>query len=131
MSQFIEVVGAAIVKDDKILCVQRGGAMQLAHYWEFPGGKVEVGESFEEALVREIQVELCCTIEVGKQLARTPHVNASRAIILNTYLCQLVKDVPRLTEHEDLCWLHPSDLKKLAWAEADIPTVEMLISNHR
>lgn len=130
MNQYIEVVGAVIVSEGKILCVQRSEKMQLAHFWEFPGGKVEEGESFEEALVREIKEELSCLVAVGKRLARTPHATKERAIVLNTYLCKLIKYEPQLIEHEDLCWLDPADLNTLKWAEADIPTVDILMSSN-
>lgn len=129
MNHRIEVVGAVIIAEGKILCTQRSEHMKMSHLWEFPGGKVEDGESFAEALVREIREELNCSIEVGKQIARTSHVNSEASIILNTFYCKLIKDRPQLMEHEDMCWLPPSELGKLSWATADLPTVEILIQS--
>lgn len=127
MENRIEVVGAVIVNAGKILCMQRSAVMKMPLLWEFPGGKVKMGESFSEALVREIKEELDCRIEVGMQIARTSHIQKEATIILNTFYCTLMKGNPKLIEHQDMCWLTPSELQNLSWAPADIPTVEALV----
>ena len=68
MKKNIHVVGAAIIEDGKILCAQRGPSMSLPLKWEFPGGKIEPGESPEEALAREIKEEINCSIEIGEKI---------------------------------------------------------------
>ena len=66
--KLIRVVGAAIVKDGKVLCAQRGSGKTLSGYWEFPGGKIEAGETPQQALQREIEEELLCEINVDKEV---------------------------------------------------------------
>lgn len=129
MKRRIEVVGAVIVCEGKVLCAQRSAIMNTPLLWEFPGGKVKEGESFSEALEREILEELACSVEVGSQIARTSHTQNETTIILNTFYCKLLHGSPTLMEHHDICWLDPSELGQLSWAPADIPTVEMLIGN--
>ena len=131
MIRRIEVVGAVIINEGKILCAQRSATMNMPLLWEFPGGKVKSGERFEDALKREIQEELDCIISVGSQIARTSHTTQDTTIILNTFYCTLVEGTPKLIEHQDLRWLSPSDLEKLSWAPADVFTVERLRQDYK
>ncbi|MEH7383459.1 (deoxy)nucleoside triphosphate pyrophosphohydrolase [Bacillus sp. JJ1533] len=128
MPKHIYVVGAVIIKHDKILCVQRGPKNILPLKWEFPGGKIEKGESPEEALQREIKEELLCEIEVGSQIDETAHEYDFGIVHLSTYSCKLIEGAPTLTEHVALQWLTPVELSSLDWAPADIPTVHKLIN---
>ncbi|HWU23973.1 MAG TPA: (deoxy)nucleoside triphosphate pyrophosphohydrolase [Nocardioides sp.] len=121
----ITVVGAVIVSDGAVLCARRGmGA--LAGMWEFPGGKIEPGESPHEALVREIEEELGCTVTVGELVTTTTHVYDAGVLTLTTYYCELVSGTPELTEHSELAWLAPADLGRLDWAPADLPAMEVV-----
>lgn len=122
----IEVVGAVIVQDGKILCAQRGKRGNLPLTWEFPGGKVEPNETPENALQREIREELQCVVDVGEQITTTVHEYDFATISLTTFYCTLIKGTPRLTEHTALTWLSPADLQTLEWAPADIPAVEIV-----
>lgn len=122
----IEVVGAVIVRDDEILCARRGPGGETGGLWEFPGGKVEPGETPQQALRREIAEELGCTIEVGEHLTTTTHEYAAATIVLATYRCALVDGTPVPTEHAELTWLPPTELASLAWAPADVPAVGLL-----
>ena len=115
----IQVVGAAIVKDGKVLCAQRGLTKSLAGYWEFPGGKVEPGETAEQAVQREIHEELLCSIEVGYRVCTTQQTYDFGVVELTTYVCALSTGSPHLTEHQSIRWLPPSDLHELSWAPAD------------
>ena len=126
----IHVVGAVIWRDGKILCAQRGATKTLAYKWEFPGGKIERGESPEEALIREIQEEMNCDIVVGDQVEYTVHEYEFGFVHLTTFHCELVKDNWILTEHIDIKWLEPKDLHTLDWAPADIPAIQKLQSLH-
>lgn len=122
----IEVVGAVIARDGLVLCARRGPGRRMAGRWEFPGGKVEVGETPEAALAREIAEELGCRIRVGEIVARAVHDDGLGAVVLTTYRCDLVDGEPSTTEHEELRWLPPAALAALEWAPADFPTVEVL-----
>lgn len=126
MAKLIEVVGAVIVRDGRVLCAQRGSGSALAGKWEFPGGKVEVGESPHDALVRELTEELLCDVVVGDLLTTTVHEYDFATISLTTFMCELREGDPVLTEHQDAVWLAPDELHALDWAPADLPAVALL-----
>jgi 8-oxo-dGTP diphosphatase len=119
----IDVVGAVIVVDGAVLCVQRGAEGHLAGLWEFPGGKIEAGETPREALAREIREELRCEVTVGEVVTTTVHDYDVATVSLTTFFCDLVAGTPRLTEHQRLVWVDPAELQSLEWAPADIPAV--------
>lgn len=123
----IEVVGAVILRDGCVFCVQRSSAQSLPGMWEFPGGKVERGETPAAALTREIDEELGCRVAVGGRVARTVHEYDFATIDLTTYYCELIKSEPTLREHAASCWLPPHRLADLDWAPADIPAVEEVV----
>ena len=125
----IEVVGAVIVRDGLIFCVQRGSDGSLPGMWEFPGGKIERGETAAAALEREIQEELRCRVSVGDPVTTTTHNYEFGTVRLTTYYCQLVDGNPELTEHADLRWLAPHELDDLSWAPADVPAVARIRSD--
>ncbi len=122
----IDVVGAVIVNDGLVLCAQRGASGKLPLAWEFPGGKVERGETHRQALEREIREELHCVVVVGEEITTTLHSYDFANISLTTFFCTLVSGVPRLTEHADVRWLSPKALSTLDWAPADVPAVEIV-----
>lgn len=125
VQSIVPVVGAAIVRDGAVLCAQRA-AGPLAGWWEFPGGKVEAGESAHAALRREIAEELGCSIRVGALLAVARHDAPHVSIELTTYRCVVVDGEPRALEHAELRWLPIERLGELRWAPADLPTVHAL-----
>lgn len=122
----LEVVGAVITRDGKVLCAQRGEGGQLAGAWEFPGGKLEPGEKPEAALRREILEELDCTIEVDGLVTSTTYDYDFARITLTTYWSTLTDGTPRATEHAELRWVSPADLDALDWAPADVPAVRII-----
>ncbi|WP_133725439.1 (deoxy)nucleoside triphosphate pyrophosphohydrolase [Nesterenkonia aurantiaca] len=126
MKKEINVVGAVIVDDGKILCAQRGPEGSLPDMWEFPGGKIESGETPREALQREITEELECTVQVGKKITTTTYEYDFGVVTLTTFFCELMSGTPRLIEHADVVWLRPGDLGALNWAPADIPAIEII-----
>lgn len=126
MMKQIYVVGAVIVENNKILCAQRGPDKSLPFLWEFPGGKIETGESKEVALKREIQEEMHCEIDVGEEVDHTIYTYDFGVVHLTTFLCTITKGTPVLTEHEEIKWLEPAELPDLDWAPADIPAIEKL-----
>lgn len=122
----IHVVGAVLVRDGKILAARRGDGMSLAGMWEFPGGKIEAGETPQEALRRELEEELRCRAEIGERVETTEHEYDFGVVILTTYFCTLIEGEPQLTEHAEITWLPAADLDVLEWAPADVPAVERL-----
>jgi len=127
----VEVVAAVITKDNKILCVQRGSHKYpyLAHKWEFPGGKMEKGESQEETIRREIKEELSLEIQPIKHLLSHTHHYPDFSIELHTWLCTPLSENLQLNEHQTFAWLEAKDLKALDWAEADVAVVEILMKS--
>ena len=126
MARQIRVVGAVVVKEGLVLCAQRGVDGSLPGLWEFPGGKIEPGETPAEALAREISEELGCVVEVDAEITTTTHEYDFGVVTLTTFYCTLVAGLPEASEHAAIAWLDPSDLKTLPWAPADIPAVELI-----
>ena len=123
------VVVAAVVRDgDRVLACRRAPGKDAAGRWEFPGGKVESGESPEAALGREIAEELGVRIHVGALLDRTVTARAGgRAIDLACFDCRLDGDAPvASTDHDELRWMPVERLGELDWAEADLAAVAVL-----
>lgn len=117
----IEVVAAIIIHDGKILCVQRGPAKYdyITHKWEFPGGKVEEGETKLAAIVREIREELHMDISVDAFFTTVNHTYPDFQLTMHAYLCSCPTNELTLTEHSDFKWLSKDALKDLDWAGAD------------
>ena len=128
MKRTVHVVGAAIVRDGLILCARRSADMALPGKWEFPGGKLEAGESAQEALRREISEELSVAVTVDKFVARGQHIHPKIEVILDIYICHLVHGEPQAEEHDELRWLTPNELSGLDWAVADLPAVDALVT---
>lgn len=122
----IDVVGAVILNEGRILCAQRGPVGSLAGMWEFPGGKIERGESAQQALEREILEELGCTIAVRELINTASYGYDFGTVNLTTFYCELVSGQPNATEHSALEWRSPSELDDLEWAPADLPAVEQI-----
>lgn len=123
MKRVIEVVGAVILIDGKVLCVQRGPDGSLPGMWEFPGGEIERGEAPQDALEREIVEELQCRVSVGDEVTFTAHEYDFDVVNLQTFFCELTAGSPQLVEHSQLLWSDPRDLGSLEWAPADLPAV--------
>ncbi|KZL92586.1 (deoxy)nucleoside triphosphate pyrophosphohydrolase [Clostridium magnum] len=127
MKKLIKVVGAIIENENKeILCALRSPRMSLPNMWEFPGGKVEKDENLKEAIEREIQEELGCTVEYDHVFNDNTHEYDSFIVNLITVNCKLISGTPTATEHSKLIWLKRKDLLSLKWAPADIPAAEQL-----
>lgn len=128
MKKQIDVVGAVVVVEGQVLCVQRGPQGSLAGKWEFPGGKIEPGESPREALAREVREELMCRVTVNEEVMATSYEYDFGIVNLTTFYCQLVEGTPHLVEHAQMCWRSPDELAALDWAPADIPAVQRIQS---
>ena len=121
-----EVVAAIIIKENRVFCAQRKDVGETAKKWEFPGGKIESGETPEKALSREIFEELTLTIDVGDFLITINHEYKTFSITMHAYECSIVAGSITLLEHLDYKWLTKDDLFTVDWAPADIPIVEQV-----
>ncbi|HWO97749.1 MAG TPA: (deoxy)nucleoside triphosphate pyrophosphohydrolase [Bacillus sp. (in: firmicutes)] len=130
MKKTVKVVGAVSFNDkEEILCALRSPEMSLPNLWEFPGGKIEEGEKPEESLIREIQEELGCTVEVHELIEDVVHEYPNVIVNLLTYKTKIVEGVPTAKEHAELKWVPLQELRSLEWAPADIPTIDKLLAN--
>lgn len=125
----VSVVAAVIFDKDNVLCVQRGKGKfdYISFKYEFPGGKIEVGEDDEAALKREIAEELKMEIEINKKFILVNHKYPDFELQMQSYICRVSNRDLTLTEHVDYKWLKIQDLGQLDWAEADIPIVNGLM----
>ncbi|MDS1002024.1 (deoxy)nucleoside triphosphate pyrophosphohydrolase [Clostridium sporogenes] len=127
MKKLIKVVGAIIENENnEILCALRSTKMSLPNLWEFPGGKIEKGESLADAIVREIKEELDCTISFIDVFNENIHEYDKFIVNLTTARCKLIEGEPTANEHDKLIWIPKENLISLNWAPADIPAVEQL-----
>jgi len=124
----LEVVGAIIEYEGKILCMQRNQSKYLytSYKWEFPGGKIEEGETKSEALMRELREEMDFDIKISESdyLEKVDHEYPDFSITMYCYLCHSKTDSFTRKEHVDHKWLLPSEMDTLDWAEADLPIVK-------
>ena len=125
ISKQVVIVPCAIFeKDGHILAAQRNSNMSLPLKWEFPGGKVDEGETEIEALHREIMEELSVEIEIGTRLSPTFKEDTHRIICLVPYICRILSSPIILTEHLQYKWIRLDEIHKLDWAEADLGVIE-------
>ena len=120
----VNVVGAVIINEGKLFTAQRNHG-KYSGYWEFPGGKIELGETQEEALKREIKEELGADIEIYEYFANLQHDYGDFFISLNLFLCRLVSDFT-LFDHSDYKWLEADDIMTVNWLPADLPVIEAI-----
>lgn len=121
----IEVVAAIICKGDKVFATQRGYG-EWKDWWEFPGGKMEAGETSEEALKREIREELSTEICVDEFVKTVEYDYPAFHLTMHCYLCSLLTDALHLNEHEAACWLKIDELGSVKWLPADLEVIEKL-----
>ncbi len=121
----IEVVAAIIHKDGRIFATQRGYG-DWKDWWEFPGGKMEAGETPEGALKREIREELSTEIQVDKLFCTVEWDYPKFHLTMHCYLCSLLTEALHLNEHEAARWLPKEELDSVQWLPADVQIIEQL-----
>ena len=121
----IEVVAAIICQDNQIFATQRGYG-DFKDGWEFPGGKVELGETPDAALVREIREKLAVEISVGELLTTVEYDYPNFHLTMHCYLCQLTGGELRLLEHQAARWLGQGELYSVEWLPADVGVIPLL-----
>lgn len=124
----INVSCAVIESDGLVLAAQRSESMNLPLKWEFPGGKIELGESPEECLSREILEEMEIRIRVKESLPTSTHQYPTLTVTLYPFICSIESGEIVLHEHSAMNWLPPSQLHTLDWAAADLPVIESYIA---
>lgn len=122
----IEVVAALIVENGKFLICRRPEHKARAGLYEFVGGKVEKGETKEEALVREVREELGVEISVGELFCSVRHDYPDISICLSLYKAQIVKGEPQLLEHSDMRFIAPDEIPSYDFCPADIDILKKL-----
>ena len=115
----IEVVAAIIIKEGQVFATQRGYG-EFQGWWEFPGGKMEAGESPQEALKREIREELDAEIEVKELLETVEWDYPNFHLTMHCYICNLLSESLHLNEHEAATWLDLENLRSVKWLPADV-----------
>ena len=124
----LRVVGAVLVRGDRVLVTQRlADAPRWPNLWEFPGGKVEPGETDADALERELEEELDLRVSLGRQVARVQMDRGAGEILdFRTYRCEVLGGEPRLVEVQDLRWATLSEIEALDMPPADAPVLAAL-----
>lgn len=123
--KIIHVVAAIIIKDNKIFATQRGYG-EFKDGWEFPGGKIEAGETPEEALKREIREELNTEISIDEFFINIEYDYPAFHLSMKCYLCHVLSGKLELLEHENAKWLSKNELDSVDWLPADAEIIEKL-----
>jgi mutator protein MutT len=126
MAEKLNVVAAIIRRGGKILITQRFDKAHLGGMWEFPGGKVEAGETLKAALRREIQEELGIKIQVEDEYLRTEHDYPAKSIRLHFFNCTILEGEPQLLDVADLRWVEPAQLSDFQFPPADAELIAKL-----
>ena len=125
----IEVVAGVIEHDGKILCMERdqGKYDYVSFKWEFPGGKIEAGETKEEALKRELREEMEMSVDIVGHFLDVYHEYPDFTMNMYSFKCVAKRKDFKMNVHHDFKWLDKAELNTLDWAPADIPIVEKII----
>ncbi len=121
--QHIQVACAIIENGGKVFAAQRSATMSMPLKWEFPGGKIDEGESPEECLRRELIEELGIEVAAVQSMPQTTHHYQSFSVTLHPFICEITSGEINLHEHRAMVWLAVEELHKLDWAEADWPVL--------
>ena len=125
----LEVTAAIIRQNGKILICQRPANKSCGLLWEFPGGKIEVGETGEECIIRECQEELGITISVDKKLTQVEYEYPDRCVHLHFYISNIVSGALELKEHRAAHWIAPEEILNYTFCPADTKMLQSLHYN--
>lgn len=125
----IEVAAGLVFREGKLLITQRQTGAHLGGLWEFPGGKREPNETFEECLVRELREELGIEVEVGEMVESLSHAYPEKTVLLKFFRCRWKQNEPRALDCLDLKWVSAAELGNYEFPAADARLLEMLRSS--
>ena len=125
----VEVVAALIWDRDKFMICQRPAHKARALLWEFVGGKVEPGETKQQALIRECQEELAITLDVGELYMEVIHEYPEITVKLSLFNAVIVEGIPQRIEHNDIKWITVQEISKFDFCPADVEILRRLTSN--
>lgn len=126
-SDYLPVVAAVIYRDQNLLLARRKSGKSLAGYWEFPGGKIESGETPEKALARELYEEFAVVVSVGKEIATHRHDYEHIKIELIAHETRIESGELELRDHDAIVWVTPAQARHYKLAPADIPILEHIL----
>ncbi len=124
----ILVTAGVLIRNGRVLVARRKAGSHLAGFWEFPGGKLEPGESPEECLARELREELGVSVRVGRILEAIYHRYPEKSVLLLFYACELTDGEPRALDVAEVAWVRKAELLDLDWVPADVAFIEKLKS---
>lgn len=121
----IEVIAAIIEDSDKFLIARRANGKHLAGYWEFPGGKIEVGETAETCLARELNEEFQINVSVKNYVGESNYEYPNKIINLKAFTCSIISGEIRLNDHDKIEWITIDEINQYNLAPADIPLIAL------
>ena len=120
----IHVACAIIERDGRVLAAQRSRSMSMPLKWEFPGGKIEAGESPEACLERELAEEMGIEVAIGRAMPPCEHRYPTFTVTLYPFVCTIHSGEIALNEHRAAVWVSPEEMTALDWPAADVPVIE-------
>ncbi len=126
-----EVVAALIWQGDRFMICQRPAHKARGLLWEFVGGKVEPGETKEQALVRECREELAVTLDVGEVFMEVTHEYPDLTVHLTLFCATIAKGIPQKIEHNDIKWITPAEIPDYAFCPADVEILEKICQSYQ
>jgi len=127
--EMIQVACAVILNNRKLLAVQRSETMNFPFKWEFPGGKIDLGETAEDCLHRELKEELNISVRIESRLSATVYIDANINIKLIPFVVTYKEGKIVLAEHCDAKWITKKEMNRLDWAPADVPIVNTIVKS--